>query len=144
MVVELRCFYTIIFKSSKHLKSVVIGKNLVIWQVIAWSPSNRAVLFTAKNETFTQCWINTYNAEIYLYKPRRPKGFFNLKSSWMSYSLINSYRFIWISYLWYEYRVIFLNSFNAGTDFGCQILTYINLTSNSDPGAERVNVRPAS
>ena len=38
----------------------------------------------------------------------------------------------------------FFNSFNAGTDFGCQTLTYINLTSNSDPGAERVNAGPAS
>ena len=26
-------------------------------------------------------WINPYNAELFLYKPRRPKGFFDLKSS---------------------------------------------------------------
>ena len=56
-----------------------------------------------------------YNAEIFVYKPWRPKGFFNLTSLKLSQSAC-CFRFIWILILWVYDHYNFKNSFLSPLD----------------------------
>ena len=72
-----------------------------------------------------QSIVNPYKAEIFLYKPWRPKGF----SIW-NHHKVNSFRFSWIPMLWVYGHHNFLNSFSAGTDFRSQNLTSMKMKWN--------------
>ena len=78
-------------------------------------------------------WSNSYNAEIFSYKPWRPKGFFQFKI--IINVLVISFRFIWIPVLWVYGHYKYFYSYSAGIDFRRQILT-----SKVDPRTERVKI----
>ena len=86
------------------------------------------------------------NAEIFLYKPWKPKGFFQFEI--IINILVSSFRFIWIPMLWfYGVSKLFI-SFSAGTVFKRQNLPSTEsevigrqiLTSKDSPRAEMVNL----
>ena len=65
-------------------------------------------------------YFNPYNAELYLFKPRRLKG---LKFAIIIKVLVSSFWFIEIPMLCVYYNYKYLNSFNKGIVFIRQNLT---------------------
>ena len=65
--------------------------------------------------------VNPYNADLVLYKPWRPKGFYQFEI--VKNALVNYFRFIWIPMLWVYVHYKYFHSYSAGIDFRRQNLT---------------------
>ena len=69
-----------------------------------------------------QLLINSYNAEIFLHKPWRPKGFSILFEIVINV-LVRSFRFIWIPMLWVYDDYTYFSCYSARIEFRRQNLT---------------------
>ena len=65
--------------------------------------------------------VNPWSAEMFLYKPWRPKGFSQFKV--IIKVLVSSFWFIWIPMLWVYDNYNYFYSYSAGIDFSRQNLT---------------------
>ena len=82
--------------------------------------------------------LNLTTLNIFLYKPWRPKGFFQFEI--IITVLVSSFRFIWIPMLWVYGHYKYFHSYSAGIDFSRQNLTSRRqiLTTKVDPRTVRV------
>ena len=86
--------------------------------VLMWRPATQKTMTRQSNLVRL---INSYNAEIFLYKSWRPKGFSRFEI--IRNVSVSSFCFIWIPMLWVYGHYKLFNSFSAGTDFRRQNLT---------------------
>ena len=69
--------------------------------------------------------LSPYNAEIFVYKPWKQKGFFQFEI--IINVLFSSFCFIWIPMLWMYGHCQFFNSFSGEIVFRRQILTFTDV-----------------